>query len=111
EFLEAEILPTVSDARLKFRILVAMNALSMLERVPLEQGFNEQENLLLSELLQEPTTQTSQSLEQALLEQNRALSARIRTGSVPLGTHQALKVIAINKLKIASPSYLKRYTS
>ena len=53
EFLETEIVPTLSDARLKFRTLVAINALGILEREhQLEPGFLRAELTELSDLLE-----------------------------------------------------------
>jgi hypothetical protein len=111
EFLESEILPTLTDARLKFRTLVAMNALSMLERVPLEEGFLAREAQELSGLLAMPTPnwQTRAELEAVVLRLNQNLASRIRAGEMPDGALKILKSIAVDKLQIASPSYLKRY--
>ena len=66
EFLGAEILPTIDDQRLRFRTLVAMNALSIvyreLERMPAEDDTEQ-----------------------------RQLAARIRAGDVPPGTLERVK--------------------
>jgi hypothetical protein len=111
EFLESEILPTLSDARLKFRTLVAMNALSMLERSPLEEDFLRTEAEALALLLAEatPTCTTQAELDTAVLRLNRTLAARIRQNQTPNGAAKVLRQIAVDKLKVASPSYLKRY--
>lgn len=84
EFLGGEILPTVEDRRLRFRTLVAMNALSIvfreLERLPPEDDGEQRE-----------------------------LAARIRAGDVPPGTVQRVKDDVAERLRIASPRYLDTY--
>jgi hypothetical protein len=79
EFLEAEILPTLEDHRLRFRTLVAMNALSIVER-------------------------EAPGPEEADWETAR----RIRAGDVREGDVAALKVEVEAKLRLASPKYLER---
>lgn len=84
EFLGGEILPTVTDQRLRFRTLVAMNALSIvyreLERLPPEDDAEQ-----------------------------RALAARIRSGAVPPGTLRQVKRDVAGRLRIASPRYPEQY--
>jgi signal transduction protein with GAF and PtsI domain len=84
EFLGGEILPTVTDQRLRFRTLVAMNALSIvyreLERLP-------------------PDDDAAQ----------RELAARIRAGDVPSGALAQVKRDVAERLRIASPRYLETY--
>lgn len=84
EFLGGEILPTVTDQRLRFRTLVAMNALSIVYR----------------ELEQLPPKDDAAQ---------RALAARIRAGDVPPGTLAEVKRDVAERLKIASPRYLESY--
>ncbi len=84
EFLGGEILPTVTDQRLRFRTLVAMNALSIVYR----------------ELEQLPPEDDAAQ---------RALAARIRAGDVPPGTLAEVKRDVAERLKIASPRYLESY--
>jgi Domain of unknown function (DUF6285) len=84
EFLGGEILPTITDQRLRFRTLVAMNALSIVSR--------ELEKL-------PPEDDAAQ----------RALAARIRAGDVPPGTLAAVKRDVAERLRIASPRYLESY--
>ena len=84
EFLGGEILPTVTDRRLRFRTLVAMNALSIvyreLEKLP-------------------PEDDAAQ----------RALAARIRAGDVPPGALAEVRRDVAERLRIASPRYLETY--
>ena len=86
EFLEGEILPTLSDPRLRFRMLVAMNALSIvyreLERLPAEDDADQRE-----------------------------LALRIRAGEVPPGTIARVKADVAERLRIDSPRYLESYAA
>jgi Domain of unknown function (DUF6285) len=83
EFLSAEILPTLTDHRLRFRTLVALNALGILQR-------------RLAELPPEDDAE------------QRALAARIRGGDVPAGTLARVKADVEARLRIISPGYLER---
>ena len=80
EFLEAEILPVLTDHRLRFRTLVAMNALSIVER--------------------EAPAPTQADWETA---------RRIRAGDIRTGDLQQLRAEVEARLAIASPGYLARY--
>ena len=84
EFLGGEILPTLTDHRLRFRMLVAMNALGIvyreLEALPVEDD---------TEL--------------------RELARRIRAGDVPPGTLERVKADVEARLRIASPQFLEKY--
>ena len=80
EFLEAEILPTIGDHRLRFRTLVAMNALSIVEREapgPVERDWE--------------------------------TARRIRAGEIRVDDVATLKAEVEAKLLVASPKYLERY--
>jgi len=85
EFLESEILPTLDDHRLRFRALVAMNALAIAGR-----------ELASSE----------PRLPEAEL---RELARRIRDDDPPDGVLALLKEHVASKLRVASPRYLDRY--
>ena len=112
DFFETEIVPTLSDARLKFRTLVAINALGILEREhQLEGGFLRAELTELSNLLERDAL-IPNSLEELRLEVTRSnadLAECIRTGNAPAATFETLKRAAVNKLRVSSPTYLKRY--
>ena len=84
EFLAGEILPTLTDQRLRFRMLVAMNALGILYR----------------ELAALPVEDDAEQ---------RELARRIREGDVPPGTLQRVKADVEAQLRIASPSFLEKY--
>jgi hypothetical protein len=83
EFLSAEILPTLDDHRLRFRTLVALNALGILQR-------------RLAELPPEDDSE------------QRELAARIRAGDVPAGTLVRVKAGVEARLRIVSPRFLER---
>ena len=85
EFLSGELLPTIDDHRLKFRTLVAMNALGIARR-ELEAG---EEGMGEDEL--------------------RDLARRIRAGDVDDGLHARLKEHVAEKLRVSNPAYLERY--
>jgi hypothetical protein len=80
EFLESEILPGLEDHRLRFRTLVAMNALGIVERESQPPGDPDWE-----------------------------LARRIRTGDVPENALHLLKEQVREKLLVVNPSYLERY--
>jgi hypothetical protein len=84
EFLAGEILPTLADPRLRFRTLVALNALGIVRR----------------ELTKLPTEDDAEQ---------RELAARIREGDVPPGTLARVKADVAARLQIDSPRYLDRY--
>ena len=83
EFLSGEILPTLDDHRLRFRTLVALNALGILQR-------------RLAELPAEDDAA------------QRELAARIRAGDVPAGTLARVKADVEARLRLVSPGYLER---
>jgi len=84
EFLAGEILPTLDDPRLRFRMLVALNALGIVQRE-----------------LQKLPPEDDREL--------RGLAARIRAGDVPAGTLAQVKADVERRLRVASPHYLERY--
>ena len=84
EFLAGEILPTLDDQRLRFRMLVALNALGILYR----------------ELEKLPTEDDSAQ---------RELAAQIRRDEVLPGTLARVKADVEARLHVDSPRYLNRY--
>jgi signal transduction protein with GAF and PtsI domain len=83
EFLSGEILPTLEDHRLRFRTLVALNALGILQR----------------RLAQLPPEDDAEQ---------RELAARIRAGDVSAGTLARVQSGVEARLRIVSPGYLER---
>jgi hypothetical protein len=86
EFLEAEVFPTLVDHRLRFRTLVALNALGIVQRE-------------LARLESDDDTE------------QRRLAARIRAGDVPPGTLARVRADVEQRLRIASPRFLDQYES
>ncbi|HKT45563.1 MAG TPA: DUF6285 domain-containing protein [Gaiellaceae bacterium] len=84
EFLGGEILPALTDHRLRFRTLVAMNALGIVHR----------------ELAALPPEDDAE---------RRELARRIRAGDVEPGTLARVRADVEQRLRIASPRYLERY--
>ncbi|MGH8750211.1 MAG: DUF6285 domain-containing protein [Burkholderiales bacterium] len=111
EFLQNEIAPSITDERLKFRLLVAMNALAILAR-----ELEHEDDLLRSELENlsvllgsKIETDPAAGRINKIIELNRHMTKLIRVGEIPPGTLSVLKKIVSDKLKIASPKYLERF--
>jgi hypothetical protein len=83
DFLETEILPTLEDHRLRFRTLVAMNALGIVAR----------------ESPPPPPPDPADA----------ELARRLRAGDVREGDLELLRAQVREKLLISSPRYLERY--
>ena len=86
EFLSTEVLPAAPDHRLKFRTLVALNALAIAYR-----ELEASDNLLLG------------------TEERRDLVERIRAGDVNDSMLPLLKEHVADKLRISNPAYLEKY--
>ena len=84
EFLSGEILPALDDHRLRFRLLVALNALGILRR----------------ELAAVPEADDTET---------RELATKIRAGDVAPGTLARVKALVAERLAVDSPRYLGRY--
>ena len=103
-FLELEILPALADPRLKFRMLVATNALGILGRdLALGAELEREEARLVSGLLGQ--SGDGRAADGRTL--NEELCRRIRRGDPPAGALLMLRRIADLKLAIASPKYLE----
>jgi uncharacterized protein DUF6285 len=87
EFLSTEVLPAADDHRLKFRTLVALNALGIAQR----ELQSESKSLLLAE------------------EEVAELARRIRSGDMPTDALPLLKEHVAAKLRVSNPSYLEKY--
>jgi hypothetical protein len=83
EFLGSEVLPTLEDHRLRFRTLVALNALAIAYR----------------ELTSEPFPELDAA----------AMARRIRAGDIRPGDLAMLKDHVAAKLRISNPAYLDKY--
>jgi hypothetical protein len=86
EFLAGEVLPLMEDHRMKFRTLVALNALGIAYR----------------ELAEGPDQGPSE-------DELRDLARRIRGGDVPGDVLPLLKEHVAAKLRISNPRYLEKY--
>jgi hypothetical protein len=85
EFLSTEVLPAADDHRLKFRTLVALNALGIAYR-----------ELQATDLVHAP-------------DELERLARQIRAGEVDDGTLPLLKEHVAAKLRISNPAYLEKY--
>jgi hypothetical protein len=115
-FLEQELLPTISDPRLRFRGLVAANVLSIVAR-ELAAGDQplraERDRLLVLLDAYERDPMDSEDLRRSVTALSRELCARIRAGEFDDGaafesvlTHA--ETTSIEKLQIANPRFLAR---
>jgi hypothetical protein len=86
EFLSSEVLPAAADHRLKFRTLVALNALGMAYR-----ELESSDDLVIGQ------------------EELGELARRIRAGDVDEDLHARLKEHVVAKLRISNPAYLERH--
>jgi hypothetical protein len=86
EFLSSEVLAAATDHRLKFRTLVALNALAI-------------------------ATRELEASNTVLLEPDEVaeLARRIRAGDVPDDALPLLKEHVAEKLRVSNPDYLDRY--
>jgi Domain of unknown function (DUF6285) len=112
EFLETEIVPALSDPRLKFRTLVAMNALGMIARESeLEDDLVRQECSSLSRLLgiNPKVPRSFSNPKKAVLEANVKLAESIRSGEIPAGTFEHLEQSTRAKLNVSNPGFLKKF--
>jgi hypothetical protein len=112
-FLEHEIAPNQRDQRLRFRTLVAINALSILQReLEQEEEIVREEVQHLARLLSEDVSlpEHPEALRAIALELNTELAIRIRRGDAPDGALEHVRRVGAAKLRIASPRYLQRYS-
>jgi hypothetical protein len=119
QYLESELLPTLTDARLKFQTLIAANVLSIAER---ELGSEEtelaNEFAFLADLLKldEPAPHTLTGLRSAVRTANERLGEHIRRGDydelakfASLATE--LRRFVERKLQAANPRYLAAFAA
>ena len=86
EFLSSEVLPAAADHRLKFRTLVALNALGIAYR-----ELESSDDLVIGQ------------------EELGELARRTRAGDVDEDLHARLKEHVAAKLRISNPAYLERH--
>jgi hypothetical protein len=114
-FLETELLPTLSDARLRFQALVAANVLAIAGReLATEEPALRRELTVLGALLgrreAEPANLTE--LRAGARSANEQLCARVRAGDFDqperfVELARRLREIVVAKLQVANPRYLK----
>ncbi len=113
ELFERELLPTITDPRLRFRTLVALNALGMAEREMFAGDvFVDEELEGLRALLGLPALPLPESRadkESEAWSHRKTLAARIREGTAPEGTGPFLKASVGYKLSISNPRFTARY--
>ena len=118
DLLEQEILPSLTDARLKYQTLIAINVLRMLEReVPEEEGRLRAELGALQELLDLPRTAPPADaalLRRRVLEANLELCERIRQGLADADPWRQRVLAHVRsaveeKLRINNPSRLEAF--
>lgn len=114
-FLSNEIVPTVSDPRLRFRVLIAANVLGIVAR---ELGSGEAPLLAewqrLIALLDEDANQAparTEQLREDITALNEELCARIRAGEADAGEWRSavldhVEQTVIEKLQVANPKYV-----
>jgi len=118
-FLEGDLLPTLTDARLRFQTLIAANVLAIVSReLPTEENLLREEWQLLAEVLGTvaPEPASLAGLREAVREANVRLCERIRAGEFdePGRFHalaRQLRRTVVRKLEVANPRYLDRVTS
>src|SRR5438445_9154142 len=84
QYLEQELIPTLSDARLRFQTLVAANVLSIVEReLQTEEDHLVREFQWLAEILElsAPASQQLAALRKSVREANEQLCRQIRQGA------------------------------
>jgi hypothetical protein len=113
QYLEGELLPTLTDARLKFQTLIAANVLSIAEReLQTEEAELAYEYQSLLPLLDfDESARTLSELRAAVRRANERLCERIREGYYDDPQHfqgllRVLREFVERKLQVANPRYL-----
>jgi hypothetical protein len=114
QFLEAELLPDLSDPRLRFQTLVAANLLAIAERevVAEDQHLHQEWDWLARLLLvTQPAPESTVKLRQSVRSANVQLCSEIRQGhfdepSQFLSLLRELRQGVVRKLEVANPRYL-----
>jgi hypothetical protein len=109
QFLETELLPTLTDARLRFQTLIAANVLSIVERELLTEEQQLMEEWQRLELGEPPARLAD--LRQAVRDANVQLCERIRRGEFDdkaqfRALSKELRKGVERKLEVANPRYL-----
>ncbi|HLJ96124.1 MAG TPA: DUF6285 domain-containing protein [Gemmataceae bacterium] len=116
-YLEHELIPTLSDARLRFQTLVTANVLSIVERelqteeAQLRQEWDEWAAFLDVPV---PAPLSLAALRESVRQANEQLSCQIRSGAFDerprfLALSRQLRQLVQRKLEIANPRYLASF--
>ena len=115
-FLEAELIPTLADPRLRFQALVAANVLAVVAReLPAEEEALRRECDLLRDVLgmEDPTPAGLSELRRTVCDANARLCERVRAGAFDDPARfgalaRLLRPVVVRKLEVANPRYLAR---
>ena len=118
QFLETELLPGLTDARLRFQTLVAANVLAIAEREvgTEDQHLREEWDWLAGLLLlTQPGPEATAELRRAVRAANVQLCSEIRKGHFDepgefLSVLRALRKGVLRKLEVANPRFLSAQT-
>jgi hypothetical protein len=113
-FLESELLPTLTDARLRFQTLVTANVLAIVEReMQSEERDMTEEFQVLGKFLDRAaeTPRTVGELKRAVHDMNEAVCRRIREGEFDDESRfhtlsEEVERLVRRKLSVANPKYL-----
>jgi hypothetical protein len=109
EFLEKEVAPGQTEHRGRFRTLVAINVLTILQR-EMSQGTaamaDEVVGLCWLLRREDSAPDDPRALRDLILELNSELSQMIRRGDAPAGTLAHVRRVVTQKLAVASPDFL-----
>src|SRR5262245_47624575 len=113
QYLEGELLPQLTDPRLRFQTLIAAHVLGIVAReLPVEEGQLADEYGILARLLTLPAATSRQlsDLRAAVRSGNEALCQRIRAGEYDAPGAQRdlvalLREQVVRKLEVANPKY------
>ena len=106
EFLAAEIVPALGDHRLRFRTLVALNALGIAYR---ELAADASNTVSLAHGAGSGRGGGASNTVLLAPEELRELAARIRAGDAPPDVLPLLKEHVAAKLRVSNPRYLETY--
>lgn len=118
-YLEKELQPALSDARLRFQTLVAAHVLGIVEReLPIVEALLEEEGRLLEQILGQPvgSGQHREALRQEVHRVNAELCQRIRQGRYDDPAEMKLlrgplRQLVLRKLEVANPRHLAPRTA
>lgn len=119
QFLESELIPSLTDARLRFQALVTANVLGIVEReLPAEETQLREEHAWLADLLGLPESPPERlsALKEAVRAANEELCKRIQSGAFDERSRFLTVIRGIRrgierKLEVANPRYLASFSA